>query len=244
MSSRPTSEQRILEQAAERKMRLWTLEGEVARRLRQEGRRERPLAQYFSPWIAISRQAGAGGSILARRVADRLGWEVLDRQLLDFMARRYRLPRRMIEVVDETTANWFHEIFAKWLDRRSVTQTEYALHLARIILLAAQHGPAVFVGRGAQFLLPADRGTAIRLVSDPDERTKRIAEGSGLTASEARRRMREIDRGRDAFVRRYYDRDASDPLHYDLVIHVDRVGLDEAADLVVQVARGRRAAVA
>ncbi len=239
MSARPTEERRILERAAERKMKLWTLEGEVARRLQREGRKKRPLAQYFSPWLAISRQSGTDGSALARRVADELGWEVLDRELLSFMARRYQLPRRMLELVDETTANWIHEIFAKWLDQRSVTQTEYAVHLARIILLAAQHSSAVFVGRGAQFLLPPDRGTAIRLVGDIEVRAARVAKRHDLTLREARRKLRQTDRGRDDFVRRYYDRDADDPLHYDLVIQRDRVGIEEAASLVVSVVRGR-----
>ena len=42
--------------------------------------------------ITISREYGAGGSAVARRVADALGWRVVDNELIDRVATRAGLP--------------------------------------------------------------------------------------------------------------------------------------------------------
>ena len=114
--------------------------------------------QLIHPYIAISRESGVDAGEIATLVAKKFGWKVFDRELLDYMAEHYNWSRVALDYVDERTASWFHETFGKWLDQQMVTQAEYVSRLGKIVLLAAQHESNVFVGRGAQFILPRDRG--------------------------------------------------------------------------------------
>uniref|UniRef100_UPI0011775F11 cytidylate kinase-like family protein n=1 Tax=Candidatus Entotheonella palauensis TaxID=93172 RepID=UPI0011775F11 len=137
-------------QLAERQMRQWAIGLEVEQR-RQHEEAAKPLPESVHPYLTISRDTGAGAGELAHQVGRRLGWEVLDRELLDYMATQYQIPKAMVEWVDETTTSWLVDTFGKWLDRRLVTESEYLTHLGQLVLLAAQSQSTIFVGRGAQF---------------------------------------------------------------------------------------------
>ena len=130
---------------AEQRVREWTLNLEAQRR-RYEKQSASELSVDIHPYVAISREAGAGGEAVARRIGEILGWDVLHRELLDHMAEKYHLRRDMLGMIDETTSNWIIEVFGKWLDPRIVTQSEYIVHLGQLVLLAAQHDSTVFVG--------------------------------------------------------------------------------------------------
>jgi len=53
-------------------------------------------------------------------VVEKLGWEVLDKSLLNRVADRYGLSRPMLELVNETSANWAHDVLGTWFDRRII----------------------------------------------------------------------------------------------------------------------------
>ena len=58
------------------------------------------------------------------------GWEVLDRELLECLAELYRTSPAVLNLVDETTANWISEIFDNGILPDCAAQTEYMFHLA------------------------------------------------------------------------------------------------------------------
>ena len=223
---------------AEQQMRSWALGLEVRKRLEHD-RTTPQLSKEFHPYVAISREAGARGADVARRVGDKLGWPTLDKDLLDYMADRYKLPKDMLKFVDETTSNWVFDLFGKWLDRHLVSQQEYVVHLGRIVLMAARHSSSVFVGRGVQFLLPRDLGFTIRIVAPLDQRIEHIAHLEQLNHDEAEKYVVDVDAGRRDFVRRYFRHDVDDSSLYDLVINMKYLDVDGAADLVVSQCRRR-----
>jgi cytidylate kinase len=223
---------------AERRIREWTMALEAEQRRSQEAA-QAELQNQVKPYVAISREAGAGGGGMARRVGELLGWDVFHRELLDTMAKKYDLPRDMLGTIDEKTANWLVEVFGKWLDPRLVTQTEYIVHLGKIVLLAAQYRSSVFVGRGAQFVLPADRGISVFLVAPLPQRIRHIRDFLKCSESEAKRYIRDTDKGRRDLVKRYFNREIGDPRCYDFVINRERISIDAAAELIVQQCRQR-----
>jgi len=151
-------------QLAERRMRQWAIGLEVQQRLQREAA-AKSWSESVHPYLTISRDTGAGAGELAHRVGKILAWEVLDRELLDYMAKQYHVPKKIVELVDETTTSWLLDTFGKWLDRQLVTESEYLTHLGQLVLLAAQSQSAIFVGRGAHFFLPRERGLVIQLVA-------------------------------------------------------------------------------
>jgi cytidylate kinase len=82
----------------------------------------------------------------------------------------------------------------------------------------------VLVGRGAQFLLPRDKGLAVRLIAPLGYRVEEVMRREGLDQTEACRLIEEADRGRRDFARRYFQKDIGDPHLYDLVLNVERLG--------------------
>jgi cytidylate kinase len=223
---------------AEQRMRQWTLGLEVKQRLDMQPYQP-PLPRPIHPYVTISREAGAGGASIGRRVRSILDCDILDREILDDMAQRFKLPRDMLDFVDEKTSNWLLECFGKWISQRTVTQSEYVVHLGQIALMAAQHASTVFVGRGVRFLLPADRGLAIYLVGPLELRTKNICKRFDYSAAEASKYIRETDEGRRDFLRRNFNRDMDDPHNYDLVINRAYMSEDAAAELIVRQFRRR-----
>jgi cytidylate kinase len=217
---------------AEQRMRSWVIGMEVHDRL-QQSQAVAQLPEEVHPYVAISRETGAGGAEVARQVADKLGWQLVDRDLLNYMADHYKLPKDMLAFVDERTSNWLHEVFGKWLDNRVVTQSEYVRHLGRVVLLAVRHTSSVFVGRGVQFLLPRARGIAIRMIAPLPQRIERTMQVQQLDRDAAKKHVADSDAGRRDFVQRYFHREVEDPSLYDLVINGEFLDYGEAADLIV-----------
>lgn len=229
---------RGVSQVAEQRMREWTLGLELQQRREKEYAASQ-LGEEIRPYIAISRETGAGGGVLARRISEILGWDVLHREILDDMANRYQLPRDMLDFVDERTSNWLLEVFGKWISQRVVTQSEYIVHLGQIVLMAARASSAIFVGRGADSLLPFDRGVSVYLVAPMEMRVEHVRKKLACSDAAAREHIRSTDKGRRDFVQRHFNKDVRDGHHHDLVINRAGISIDGAAELVVNVCRRR-----
>ncbi len=227
-----------LADVAERRMREWAVSLELQKRVEAE-RAVEDLPRNIHPFISISRQCGAGGLEMAQYLASKLGWELLDKQILQYIAQTYNLPEALLKYVDEAKANWLWDVFGRWLDRRHVTQTEYVSRLGRVLILAAQHGPLIVVGRGAQFILPRDRGILVRVVAPKHDRIQRVMRRQGLSREDAENYVATQDRDRDEFVQRYFHRDAADPLHYDLVVNTHLISPPDAGELVLKLCHTR-----
>lgn len=218
---------------AEQRMRQWAIGLEVKQRIEHEAAVNQPLAEFVHPYVAMSRDTGAGAGEIAHRVGELLGWDVLDRELLGYMAEQYQLQKSMVEFVDETTTSWLLDTFGKWLDRHLVTESEYITHLGQIVLLAAQHHSTIFVGRGAQFFLPRDQGLAIQVVAPLSQRIERVMRRDGRSYEETQRYLEQTDRTRRDFVRDHFQRDVTDPHLYDLVLNLEYLTVEAAAELII-----------
>ena len=228
---------------AERQMQRWLVAQQVQQGIQRENA-VRHLTKELHDYIAISRQTGASGSVVARRLGEQLGWQVFDRELLDQLADRFNLQHAVVENVDETTNSWLWEAISKWLDHRVLTQSEYVAHLGKIVLMAAHHGNAIFVGRGAQFLLPRERGLTVRIIAPLQQRIKRIMAERDCSDHEAALYIDRTDRGRFHFVQQYFHHDVDDHSLYDVVIDMNEHRIEDAIELLMQRCDQRFPAVA
>jgi cytidylate kinase len=210
-------------------MRTWALDLEAHQRLEQE--RAAPKELIY-PYISISRECGVDAGELAKSIASELGWKAFDRELLDYMAKHYHWSNIALDYVDEKTTSWFHETLGKMLDQQIVTQAEYVSRLGKIVLLAAQRESNVFVGRGVQFILPRERGLTVRIIAPRTERVIRVMSRRECSRKVAEKLVDQTDNDRAAFVRRYFQRDVSDPRLYDLVINLEHTSRDAALNLI------------
>ena len=202
--------------------------------------------------ITISRQYGAGGAEVARRVAERLGWRVVDNEFIQRVASRAGLtPEQVAE--REERAPGFLERLAWALTTSSAEMTLASgdtlaeLEEPQLVRITesvvgelAREGRVVLVGRGAAAVLASQERTIhVQVVAPVPIRAQRIAGRLGLPMDEARRRVVETDARRARYHREYYGRDWADPVHYHFVINTGFLGIEGTADIVVREA-GRR----
>jgi hypothetical protein len=230
--------------AAERQMHAWAMKAESE---------DRAVGCHGDPhsasrpirFITISREAGAGGSEIGQLLGQRLGWKVFDRNLLDQIADRFRVCRRMLDLVDETQSSWVYDVLGTWMDCQVVAHEKYFSLLTRAVSAAAAGcDHAVFVGRGTQFLLPRRELLAVRLIASPKFRVRQLMERLHLNESDARRMMRETDTGRREFVERFLHHDVTDPHFYDLVVNVESTGRENAIAEILSALKLHEACVA
>lgn len=185
------------------------------------------------PYVAVSRQAGTGGAEIGQLVAERLGWDYLGKELLDFMAHCFDMPRHLLEDVDETHPHWLQDLLGTWLDARGVSHEKFVVYLQRIVFLAGMYGRVVFVGRGAHCILPRHSGMSVRLVAPLEYRVAWQMKHRSATREQAQRTVLETDSQRELFHRRYFQLDVNDPGQYDLIINVSRFEPEQVCDQIV-----------
>jgi len=223
---------------AEEWIRTWALSLEVDELLAGEAGVSQ-VEEGVNPYIAISCEAGASGSVVARRASEMLGWQLINRELLVCLAERYKLPRDMVDVLDQKTSHWLVEGLRMWMGTRLLSETDYVMQVARFVLMAARHAPAVFVGRGSQFILPRAKGLAVLIVAPLDQRIERIMQGHSLSRAKAKRYAAARDAGRRDYLKKYFHRQPLDPHLYDLVINTERIDPERAAEIIVNESRLR-----
>ena len=198
--------------------------------------------------LTISRQYGAGGSAVAARVAERLGWRVVDNELVERVATRAGLAPQ--EVADrEERVPTFIERLARTIVAATpelvvppevggtldgLTESDLVRLTERVVQEIAQEGRVVFVGRAAPAVLARERDALhVKLVAPRDHRIRVAAERLGMSLDDAAKVVDETDRNRARYHREYYDRDWHDPANYDLTINTGALGIDGATEVVV-----------
>jgi cytidylate kinase len=206
------------------------------------------------PVITISRMFGSGGSEVAARVADALGWTLLDNALVERVAARLGRTPVEVQAIEERVPSLAErladalalgtpEIVSPALSAPLPPTEERLLEVTeRVIDDAIARGPAVLVGRGAQSYL-AQRGDALHVFCFAPKHAliERVVRREGIDAAEAARRVDETNRRREQYVRRYWQRSWLDVENYHLCVNTDWLGSEGAADLIVRVAQERLA---
>jgi cytidylate kinase len=191
----------------------------------------------LGPYITISREAGARGSELADLVAKKLQWDLLDKEIVDYMEQQYGTPRCLIQRVDEKHESWLSEILTSRIGGLGFSESTYTHRVSKLVLLAASHGKVVIVGRGAKYILPLDQGVSVRVVAPLKLRIQHVMSLHHLSEKEARHWVQEKDRQRQNYIRGHFHQDESDPHLYDLVLNTGIVSLEEASDIIVDSSR-------
>jgi cytidylate kinase len=220
----------------ERKMRSWEHIQEAAARAGSFPETGQSAAQKVC-YVAVEREAGAAATTVARMVGASLNWKVYDANLLDEVAQRNQESRWMLDPVDETGGNWVYDVLGTWMDAQAVPQEKYVIQVSRVIRTLARAGNAVFVGRGAQFLLPKSKTLAVRIVAPEAFRARRVQERHNVGLQEALVSIQRTDHARRSFNRRFFHRDIDDPHLFHLVINVGEFGPAETAEQIVHAVR-------
>lgn len=197
--------------------------------------------------ITVSRQYGAGGSTVAALVARRLGWSVIDNELIDRVAARAGLTPQEVAAKEETAPGFLERIvLALAASSQEILTPESAQALKpleeprlvqvteKVVAEIAAEGRVVLVGRAAAAVLAgAHDAIHARLVAPKEHRIGVIAERLGVSREEAAQVMEKTDANRARYHQEYYGRDWADPANHHLTINTLAVGYEGTAGIIV-----------
>ena len=200
--------------------------------------------------VTISRQIGSGGSEIARRVAEALGFRLVDNELIDRVAERAGMSRTQVANREER-APGFLERLIRVLSRSAPelqntppeTMPEPAEKslvqiTEQVVAEIAAKGRVVMVGRAAPAVISGNlEALHVKTVAPIPVRVARISQRDGVDAREAERRLKACDADRTRYHAHHYGRDWNDPTNYHLVLNTGPLGIDGATDLILARAR-------
>lgn len=202
--------------------------------------------------ITVSRQYGAGGSEVARRVAAALGWRVVDNELVDQVAARAGLPPERVAEREERVSTFVErlartlaaatpEVFSP-IDSAGVVVEFPGAALVKIteavVREIAAGGRVVLVGRAAPAVLGRQADALhVKLVAARAFRIQVCCTRLGCNATHAATVLDDADKMRARYSREYYRRDWDDPVNFHMVLNTGLLGFDGATEIIVGRAR-------
>lgn len=184
--------------------------------------------------ITVSRECGSGGGLVARRLAQALGYHLVEKEFMRSLLSQYGLVQ-FEEVYDARPG-----IIARF----AALRPEVTRMLNQVVAAVARHGDTVIVGRGASCVL---RGFAdvlnVRVQAPFPIRVRRVAEQRGLSElRDAEAFVVEQDRRRAAFIEFSYGVDWENVHAFDLVVDTGKLPIELAASLLLEATRAVRQA--
>lgn len=200
------------------------------------------------PGVTISAGYGAGGSLVAPRVAELLGFTMIDRAVSSTVARELDVTVEEVQH-GEARRSVAERFFSALIPLTGTAGPPIDPGLAddaaefRIatehVLRAAMADGCVLLGRAGAAAFCNDRDVLrVRLYGPKEDRIKQAAVVEGVPEDEARIRQPETDRAREHYMRRLYHADQDDPALYHLQLESTAIPLDTCAEVIAEAYRG------
>ncbi len=182
------------------------------------------------PIITISRGSYSKGREIAEKVADRLGYRCISRDRVQKeTARRYHVPEvHLVRAIHDAPS---------LLGRLGYRREKYLTCVRAVILREMQGDNVVYHGLAGHFFVSSvAHALKVRIVADIEDRVRWEMQREQISAREARRILEKDDEERRKWSRSLYGIDTCDPQSYDLVVHIKKITVDEAVDLICHAA--------
>lgn len=166
--------------------------------------------------ITIDREYGSGARDIARKLAERLHWQLWDQKLTDEIARRMECDGKAVEELSERKDPLYYRLFKSFL-RGSFEGTLNAPRLGmvdadcirqvanQVVTFAAQTGNGVIVGRGSAYFLQDRTDVFHVFIYAPFETKVRRLKAEGRSEKEAAVLVQTVDRDRADYIKQYFD---------------------------------------
>jgi cytidylate kinase len=185
------------------------------------------------PVITIASEPGSGGRQIAFELAKACGFNLYDRILMDAIADSADVSAQVVDSVEKSRLAGIQEFVAMLADRHHLSPSDYLKHLMSILMVIADHGHAVIVGRGANYIIPAEEKLSVFVIAPLDDRTEYVAEQHGISAKDARRRIVQRESRRAAFIKQAFNADWHNPEHYDLVLNTHQLDVERSVKAIL-----------
>ena len=197
--------------------------------------------------IAIGREYGSGGYEIAKKVADKLGIKMYDKELVSLVAKNSGMSEDILHEVDETATNSFlyalssgafagTSVLSSGIASLPITDKAF-INASQIIKEIAEKEPCVIIGRCAESILAGrEKLLTVFIHADMEKRIKRIEETENKTRDEAIALIKKTDKKRAAYHNYYSDTRWGARNAYDLCLN-SGLGIDVLVDIIVAAAK-------
>jgi cytidylate kinase len=203
--------------------------------------------------LTVNREFGSGGGRIAQNIAQRLGWKLLDRDIIDAIAYAAHVDKKVVRHYDQHVDSWLQRINQQAmrgaaltagivLAEDSVFNADEIVRISqKIIEKAHADGNCVIVGRGAQCVLQHKRDVFhVFVYASLKERILRLRERLEKGA-DIEERIRRVDGERAKYLYQYFGKSWCNPHLYDLMIS-SQEDEDETARVIEFAMMGRAVA--
>lgn len=212
-----------IEELINRQFRQW----EMQRVQREESA---PEAEPPAEIVTVSRESGSRGAYFAALLADRLGFQLIHKEIVDAICESSGYRKRIIESLDQQYRSRLELMVQSFLTGQAVDHSDYSQHLISVVLSLARLGGVVLVGRGGNFILGPQKGFHIRFICPKDQRIINLGTYCNLSEEEAAAAIEKSDAERSGLMRKVFGADINDPHHYDMIVNSAYVDIEELVD--------------
>lgn len=194
--------------------------------------------------ITIGRQYGSAGLEIGKKLAEELGVQIYDKEMLKRAAKESGICEEIFETHDEKPTSSF--LYSLVMDTYSLgySSTGYAdMPINHKVFIAqfdtikriASEGPCVLVGRCADYALE-DRKDVINIFiyADMEHRIRRIARKYDLTDAKAKDTIQKTDKKRAGYYNYYTNKEWGDAKGYDLCLNSAKLGIDGTVNAILE----------
>jgi cytidylate kinase len=194
--------------------------------------------------ITLEREYGSGGTLIAKSLAEHLGWKLWDEEITAEIARAANVDALAAKRCDERVDPFLYRLFKVYargsyeralaIGDSRVFDTDCMVEmLHRVIEEVASRGNSVIVGRGSPYIL-RNRADAFHVfIYAPVEEKVRRLRSIGRSEKEALRLVNEVDRERADFIRHYFGAEWPHRPLYNLMIN-SKFGDEFVIDTILQ----------
>ncbi len=180
--------------------------------------------------ICISRFSYGYGKELAERLADKLGYQSIAREVLIDKATAYGIPVGKLE-----TAIVKRQLFSEQL---GIEIDRFKAFMTHALCEQALKGGIVYHGRGGHLVLPGlIHVLRIRAIANLEDRIKMVMQRMNVSRKQAKQYIEQVDEDRRRYSRFLYNVDCDDPSRYDVVINAAHLAVDNSASALMHLAQ-------
>lgn len=210
------------------------------RQLAVAERREERRADDGPLVVTIAREYGSGGQMLGEQLALRLGVDFYDHNIIDEAAQRLGYTADFVRDNEQNISNgklWELIFTDKSIPLSLNPSHDDAIFVAesRIIRALAGRKPCVIMGRCANWVLRGEKRVfSVFVTANREDAIGRVSTVENLSDEAAARRIDQVNQGRSNHYHQYTGAHWTDARDYDLVVNTSSVGLEQAANIILQ----------
>jgi len=183
--------------------------------------------------VTVSRGSYSGAKAIAEGVARGLDVPCVSREVIADAACAAGVSARALDEALTRPPSFF--------ERLSRERDAYMRFLKAALFQRAARGGFVYHGMGGHFMLAGlPNLLRLRVIAPLRHRVEAVQADLGLDKHQARRHVEAMDQRRAKWVRFLYGADWTDPSLYDLVINLERIGIESAVESILRLARSQR----